>query len=359
MDRAFDVVVVPDFSGKRAHIFEARVLFFLASWLTNAGKARSFPLHVACIGEPPTSVRRLAEQCHASITIHEPMDIQHGGTYNKLRGLEVQRQTDRVLLLDVDVLVLSDISVLSDLGPCVAAAPAMQPRIPEHDWKRIYAALGMEVSTERIASIRGELGYSRIPKVHYREQQSELRAMLPDYSSGVLFLPWNCGLRELWEDHARKIGQLFTNREVSWKYSGIADQTALTTAIQFLRRCGIPFVSLHPRFHVHYVHIYKQALPVSDMRLFHAYGFGDAYKFLDNVLPGIVYLRGIIYRYHVKLMLEMAREWYLEFGTLISPRGIKSSLSPSIRAVQQLIHRIKHLHEHWLKEALHPGSSPL
>ena len=48
-----DVVTVPDFSGQAARTFEARTLLFLASWMANAGKARSWPLHLACIGQPP------------------------------------------------------------------------------------------------------------------------------------------------------------------------------------------------------------------------------------------------------------------------------------------------------------------
>ncbi len=79
---AFDVVTVPDFAGANAHIFEARALFFLASWMERAGAAKEFPVHLACIGEPPESVRWLAERAGASITVHEPVSILPGRNAN-------------------------------------------------------------------------------------------------------------------------------------------------------------------------------------------------------------------------------------------------------------------------------------
>ena len=80
---AFDVVIVPDFSGKAKTTFEARTLYFLASWLECAGKSREFPLHLACIGEPPESVRALAKQCDARISLHAPMGEDVGVFANK------------------------------------------------------------------------------------------------------------------------------------------------------------------------------------------------------------------------------------------------------------------------------------
>lgn len=43
MAQRFDVVIVPDFLGARSHVYEVRALFFLASWLENASKARDLP----------------------------------------------------------------------------------------------------------------------------------------------------------------------------------------------------------------------------------------------------------------------------------------------------------------------------
>jgi len=57
-----DVVTVPEFSGQARHRFEAQSLFFLASWIECSGRAAGFPLHLACIGQPPASVTKLAER---------------------------------------------------------------------------------------------------------------------------------------------------------------------------------------------------------------------------------------------------------------------------------------------------------
>lgn len=138
MAKAFDVVVVPDFLGPLALRFEVQTVFFLASWMENAGRARAFPLHVASVGEPPRSVRRMAELCGASLSVHAPMGIERRGVANKLRAFEVRRQTDRALFLDTDVLVLSDISPLGELGDCISAAPDNRPLVPERYWKTIY-----------------------------------------------------------------------------------------------------------------------------------------------------------------------------------------------------------------------------
>ena len=62
-----------------------------------------------------------------SITSHAP--LLFGGFANKLRGFEVSRETDHILLLDSDMLVLSDIGDLpSALGTdCIAASAANGP----------------------------------------------------------------------------------------------------------------------------------------------------------------------------------------------------------------------------------------
>ena len=102
-----DVVIVPDFSGRAAMLFEARALFFLASWLHVYGgrsmRRRAPRLHVCCIGDPPQSVATLAARAGASVECHRP--IREAGLINKLRGLDVQHRGGRLLLLDVDTLV--------------------------------------------------------------------------------------------------------------------------------------------------------------------------------------------------------------------------------------------------------------
>jgi quercetin dioxygenase-like cupin family protein len=267
---AFDVVVVPDFLCENARVFEGRTLFFLASWIENAGQSKHLPLHLACIGEPPPSVRWLAAEAKASITVHEPLRAVCGGTANKLRGLEVRGREAGLLLLDVDVLVLSDIGGLSQMGRCIAAAPACKARVPERYWQRIYAALGMDLPTERIQSVFGETAYPHLRHALSAEQKAELTSMVPKYNSGVVWAPWDCDLRALWEDHIRKIAALVDERDEVSKALLLSDEPALATAIQFLKCRGVPFSRLPDVFNTREPHIAMGALRVGDVKLFHA-----------------------------------------------------------------------------------------
>ena len=151
---ACDVVIVPDFQRARAAIFEARTLLFLASWMENAGDARRFPLHLACIGAPPQRVRRMAERCGASITIHEPVGADFRGMSNKLRGLEIEGRHDCVLLLDTDIVVLADLGPVAKLGRRLALAPVTRASLPFGHWETIYHALGASVPEERVTSVK-------------------------------------------------------------------------------------------------------------------------------------------------------------------------------------------------------------
>jgi hypothetical protein len=291
MSRAFDVVIVPDFLCAEAATFEARTLLFLASWLANEGPGRNFPLHLACIGAPPPSVCRLAEKARASITVHPPVGAELWGSANKLRGLEINGREDRVLLLDVDVLVLSDFSALADMGRCIAAAPANTLQISEPYWRRIYAELGMEPPAERIACVRGEL-----------ENDPRSNAMYPYYNSGVLFLPWDCELRPIWEEHIRRIASLFNERDEIWQAVAYEDQAGLAPSIEFLRRRGVPFVRLPAAFNANWLYMYRRELPIKEIKLFHAFGL------FRKMTEGLRALGRELGRYRMRLIQSLIHE---------------------------------------------------
>src|SRR5690554_2295799 len=131
-DPAFDTVIVPDFRGdSRIGRFEPQTLFFLASWMEHAGEARRWPVHVACIGEPPRSVRWLAEQVGARVTVHDSLEDQLGRFGNKLRAWEVDRQTQQLLYLDADMLCVSSPAGLAEFVGYAGGSPAGLPRVPE------------------------------------------------------------------------------------------------------------------------------------------------------------------------------------------------------------------------------------
>lgn len=320
--KAFDVVVVPDFMGEKASVFEGRTLFFLASWMENAGQARGFPLHLACIGEPPPSVRWLAAQANASITVHEPVRADRRGASNKLRGLEVQGREDCLLLLDVDVLVLSDITELSQMGHCIAAAPACKARVPGQCWQKIYPALGIEPPTERIASIYGELGYPYLRKALSATQKLELKSMFPKYNSGVLWLPWNCELRAIWEDHIRKIAALFDETDEAWKAVLSSDEPGLATAIEFLKSRGVPFTRLPDAFHAREPHIAMGALRVCDIKLFHAM------RLCRKMSLDADTIHREPHKHRELLLSRMLPDWYRANARQLQRRGIGLDLPP-------------------------------
>ena|SRR5258708_15894068 len=97
MPAPFEIESVPDFSGPHPAVFEARSLLFLAAFCEYGGAARHFPLHLACIGEPPKTVRWLAERSGATLHAYPPKTDGPRGMANKMRGLELAASTTQRL----------------------------------------------------------------------------------------------------------------------------------------------------------------------------------------------------------------------------------------------------------------------
>ena len=270
MAERFDVVIVPDFLGARSHVYEVRTLFFLASWLENAGKSRELPVHVACIGEPPASVRRLAARCGAMVSVHPPYGS--GSFWNKFRGLEVQRHEEQFLLLDVDTIVCGDISALGEFGHCIAVAPRGLPGIPESYWEHIYNSLGMEPPTERIPSYVGELDLPLPRRADPIGQYSAYKAMTPCYNGGVVFAPWNSDLRRVWEEHLLTVSRAFSRDDAVGRAVTKDDQLCLATAIDALKRRGVPVRRLPRQYNADLTYIYRSGVKPAEIRIVHAIG---------------------------------------------------------------------------------------
>lgn len=283
--RPFDVITVPDFSQPARAVFEARTLVFLATWIEHAGESRGFPLHLACIHEPPKSVRRLAEACGASVTVHEPLKLRHDHHVgNKLRGLEIEPVTDRFLLLDVDVAVLSDLSPLSDLGDCVAACPDDSPNVPSRDWRRIYTAFGLPLPRP-IRPLVCELDLPRRPlsMMGYEARDEQVEWMLPYYNGGVVFAPWSSRLRDVWEGTIVRIAGEFDEPSSTRKWIHHSDQAALAISLALLERDGIPFRRLPDAFNTRWQHLYAGTPEVDQIAILHC-----CWSFLDSIGKGPV-----------------------------------------------------------------------
>lgn len=279
--QAIDVVIVPDFAGKGARVFEARMLLFLGSWLEYAGASKSWPLHVACVGEPPKNVRALADKCGASVTVHENLNTPDNLFLNKYRGFEIEPKTEMAYLIDADTIILGDLSPLLDLGVCLAGTPTYQNRIPIPIWEELYKELGVEMPDERIHCLRGELA-DRLPPD--RVEGDETNKMPPYYNGGVLLIPWKAGLREIWEPFTQKVNSFYRGRPGDWISVSNCDQASLAVTLTKLRNEGVPFKRLPDSCHGNRWFYWSGAVTDEDCRLFHAiklFRLGDKDKPLD------------------------------------------------------------------------------
>ena len=284
-DRPFDVITVPDFSGRDDTVFEARTLVFLASWLENAGTSRAYPLHLACIGSPPASVRRLAARCDARITIHEPLRLRHDHHVgNKFRGLEIEPETDSFLLLDVDVAILSDLAPLASFGDCVAACPDDAPNVATKDWETIYTAFDLPLP-RTIQPLVCELDLPRHPRrmMGYEAGDGQIEVMLPYYNGGVVFASWACGLRERWQENILRIASLYDERHETRKWIHQSDQAALAVTIQMLAAEGWAFRRLPDAFNARWQHLYAGRPHLHDIAVMHC-----CWNFLSAIEQGPV-----------------------------------------------------------------------
>jgi hypothetical protein len=268
--RGADVVTVPDFQGANPALFEARTLLFLGFWLENAGSSRDWPLHLACIGEPPESVRRLAERCEAIVSVHPPTADGKAPTRNKLRGFEVKPRTDRLLLLDVDVLLLGDPAPILELGECLAIAPAGNHRVPREMWQEIYQALGMPLPGERMLSIRAELA-DRLPERAWHGRR-HLEPMIHYYNSGVFLVPWVHApeLLEHWEGYLDRLAQLFPLADPAHRKIAVEDQVSLALALERIKDMQLPLRRLPDPLHTTWMHLMAGAVTFEQARIYHA-----------------------------------------------------------------------------------------
>jgi hypothetical protein len=332
--RPFDVVIVPDFSEGRA-VFEARTLVFLATWLQSGGPSWGCPLHVACIEEPPESVRCLAGRCGASVTVHRPLGLRrdhHVG--NKLRGLEIEPRTDRFLLLDVDIVVLSDISSLSDLGECIAAAPDDAPNVSLAEWRTIHEAFDLPLPPP-IRPLVCELDLPRFPPrtMGFEAGDEQIEWMLPYYNGGVVFAPWACGLRELWAGNITRIAGLFAEDGAPRRWLHHSDQAALAMSIAVLQRDGLPFRRLPDTFNTRWQHLYAGMPAVDDIAVMHC-----CWNFLSTIGAGPVTGAGLEESIHSFFHRKLPhRFWKLVGGDILRLRpwaALHHSRQGAARAAQ-------------------------
>lgn len=311
-----DVIVVPDFSGSAAERFEVRTLLFLGSWLCHAGASRAWPLHLACIGAPPASVRRLAERAGASVTTHDPMPEPMPRTANKLRGLEVHPRTDRFLLLDADVLVLADLTPLAHAaGDAVATGPATFNHVPVPLWRRIYDAVGVPYPGPAGTCWHARWDLSAHERLTPAEQE-QCRQAPPYHNGGVVMAPWSSGLAGLWRRHLMRLLEAFAAdplaSDAKWRRHG--DQHALATAIEAVRREGMAVAALPLAFQARPPLLLAGVVRWRDVALFHYV------KVLRPYGESVLGVRALLYG-RVAQSLRRRRA---------SARGLGAAVSPTL-----------------------------
>jgi hypothetical protein len=262
-----DIITVPDFSTGH-HRFEARTLFFLGSWIDCGPKRFPCMLHLACVGQPPESVRILAQRAGATLSFHDPVPWGEGGYVNKLRGLEIVPRFRRFLLLDTDILFWADPTAILKLGECIAASAAARPKIPAQSWPEIFAAVGLPMPQERISSRFHRIGLPQ-PEEPGLEPADQ---MVPYFNAGVIYGPWAVGLGEKWSRHCEIIYKAFRADPDVARSILDGDQVGLATSVHELRT-KIRFRFLPDSYNATRPVLAEGALSLTDAVLFHAVGF--------------------------------------------------------------------------------------
>jgi hypothetical protein len=339
------VVVVADFDGPQAAQFGLLVQVFLASWMDHRGASRAWPVHVVCIGEPPPEVVQIARRAGAVVVPKPPLVINPTRTSNKIRGLEVETQTGRVLLLDVDTLVLRDLTaLLAFTRDAIGVSSVTLNRLPEPTWRRVFETVGVPypgptgccwAQDPRIAAARGLTG-RELALVH---------VLPPCFNSGVVVAPEPGRLAARWQAHLARISPLFTGPaplEV-WGRAGVGDEHGLATALESLRREGAGVMEIPRAFHARPVLLRVGTHAWGDIAILHHLALLKPYASSVAELGELLYGR----------FWRPVREF-------LAPRvGLRGIRSPILRRfppndvawAEGFYRHIHHLHREYLRDA--------
>jgi len=241
MTAGIDVITVSDFTGPNARVQSWRTLFLLASWHRLRLHQKPHTFHLVCIGDPPTAVIHMADQCQCRLHRSSPFEGNLTRTDNKIRGLEITGEHETFLLIDNDLLFLREDPALLTPRKSLAATVGALPRVPPQHWSVFYSACNVAEPRERITCAHEQL---RLPKRGelFPGQWETMKGMHPYFNSSVVRSPWDSGLRELWPFFQRKLSaSSFDQSDTSFRYLNKTDQVSFSLAIQKLRAENHPF----------------------------------------------------------------------------------------------------------------------
>lgn len=268
----FDTVVVADFRGDAAATFTARTLIFLAGWRRFAGAASGFPLHLVAIGDPPEVVKTAARRHGIPVSVKRPLSPSGRATINKLRGFEVEGESDALLLLDVDMVPLGDLAPLADPESDLMMHPASVPRVPQRCWDRIYEALELVPPRRPWPCLVQELSWGLPPETLVRDGEGKHHSTFPYFNTGLVYVRRRHAERfaTLWRDHLARIESTLPGNDSLWLGKARDDQAGASTAAYAMIEAGLRFKAPADRFHVRWQHLLYRRVAVSEIRLFHA-----------------------------------------------------------------------------------------
>jgi len=267
-----DVVTVVDFRGENAAIYEGQALLLLASFMQHAGRSRTFPFYLACIGEPPISVMTLAREAGVEIHSVEPSAWRSDHFVgNKVRGLEIPTVSDRILLLDPDVIVLRDFSQVCQYRDCLAAGPDNHPKVSLEQWRHIYKTLREPFPADRGGCIIAQGGLPTTPRAWQRYQvpRRELRETVPYFNSGIVVVPVDWEFSKTWNKAYADIAGTFHDNNCLRRSILHSDQAAFALAVQRGQRTGRRMETLPSTLHAHWRHIFIGEPPIEQMSILH------------------------------------------------------------------------------------------
>ena len=305
---AVDVVTVVDFRGENAAIYEGQALLLLASFMQHAGRARMFPFHFSCIGEPPNSVKTLAEEAGAHIHLIEPSGWRSDHFVgNKVRGLEIPTLSDRILLIDPDLIVLGDFSEVCRYRDCLAAGLDNHPKVSMEQWRHIYESLEEPFPEDRGSCIISEGGLPTTPRAwqHYQVPRRELRETLPYFNSGVVVVPVDWEFSKEWNTAYDDIAGTFHFNNRSRRSVLHSDQAAFALAAQRSLRVGRRFETLPASLHSQWRHLFIGEPSIEEMSILHLTTFLKTIR--GRVLTDAMLREAVVDYFGPKMTRRMTR----------------------------------------------------
>ena len=263
---AIDVVVCPDFAGPLGQVFEARTLLFLGSWLEHEGASRSWPLHLVCIGEPPEPVRQLAGRCGAIVSVRDGLPGLGNRIMNRLRGLEIESRTGRILMVDCDAIVLRDLAPVLELGDCFAAIVGPRNPLSADLWREVFDLAGVKMPQERVEP--WVLGVAdRLPP---QERRGTFQEPMPPYFQAAVYLvPARSSLRANWERIQRTLSERYAGRPRPYDRLWKKTQCSLSVCVAILASEGIPWRWLPTSLNASNLMYVSGELSCQETRIFH------------------------------------------------------------------------------------------